>query len=186
MIQLTLGQYAAWLVAEEKWRLTDDELQLLKDSYGYTRSDRNREMPEEMRYVRNTKAVQYRRVKTFERYLKELERCRSSANKRKPLTHTKDSLNLFSGRLRHKEVDCRYKGLDFDLTAEWLEVKVSECPSCPVCNISFSEVNFEFDRHVPSLGYIQSNVNLLCPTCNRQKSDNTVESLQRLIDYMKG
>lgn len=42
------------------------------------------------------------------------------------------------------------------------------------------------DRVIPTLGYVPGNVALLCWTCNRRKSDSTLEQLEQLTAWIRG
>lgn len=198
-MQLTLDQYAAWVEQEQKWRLTPEELVLLKQSYDYTRSERKREMPADMKFVRNTKAREYRRVKTFEKYLSYLDekREKSRAQNRQSRMNSYWGLNepkqkrtevevAMSSRLYTIRQRVEERQLPFDLDLEFLVTIAEQLTECPCCHQPLSYEAAQLDKHVPSLGYVKTNVNFLCSTCNRLKSDHTVESLQRVLNYMMG
>ena len=67
---------------------------------------------------------------------------------------------------------------------------VSNCPICDVV-IDYSrsvKVGLKnspsIDKVIPSLGYVKGNTAVICLNCNRKKQDNTVEDLQKIINYI--
>jgi len=60
---------------------------------------------------------------------------------------------------------------------------------CPVYKVPFiykhSLWTYSFDRVDNSKGYIKGNVRVISRKANRQKSDMSIEDLERIINYMK-
>jgi hypothetical protein len=84
-----------------------------------------------------------------------------------------------------KNYSAKRKNLPFNLTIE--DTVLPEV--CPVFKTPFvfGDVNYrpEFDRRIPSLGYVKGNVRIISGRANRLKNDATIEELQNIIDYMK-
>ena len=102
-------------------------------------------------------------------------------------------------RLREMLANTRYRAkhnfLPFDLTIEYLRAIATDC--CPVTgepldwNLEFSEkgksnpVAPSIDKIVPTLGYTQGNVAIICNRMNRLKSDATLHELSQLVNYVR-
>lgn len=88
----------------------------------------------------------------------------------------------------------RTLGIPFD--RDWLTVKrvvgwLKSDNKCRCCGVPFARGvgsvapnNISFDRVVPTLGYVQGNVSLLCSTCNRQKGNMTLEQFLAIVQYI--
>ena len=85
-----------------------------------------------------------------------------------------------------------------NISHQFLEQLQAETPNCKCCGI---ELDYSYvdkgsrkgerltrgatlDKLIPSLGYIEGNVAIICFSCNRRKSDMTISDLQRIIDYI--
>ena len=82
--------------------------------------------------------------------------------------------------------------LPFDLTLDYLISIYPKDEMCPILNVPFvwgTRKNKEFspsvDRMVPEKGYVKGNVKFISYKANRIKSDSDVETLQKIIEYMK-
>ncbi len=78
----------------------------------------------------------------------------------------------------------------FDLTPEYLEsIWTGYCPVLEVplelATDRENELAAELDRFVPSLGYVQGNVNWLSRKANRVKNNVSIEELEKLLEWMK-
>ena len=67
-------------------------------------------------------------------------------------------------------------------------------PNCPICNIKLSYNTFNIinrsntpslDKLIPELGYIKTNVNIVCFECNSKKSNISLARLAKIINWMK-
>ena len=97
---------------------------------------------------------------------------------------------MFRSAKRRASNDC----LPFDLTIEYMETIAMD--HCPVTGelldweLQFSEEGKRnamapsLDKIIPSLGYTQGNVAIICERMNRLKSDMTLEELNQLVDYV--
>lgn len=96
--------------------------------------------------------------------------------------------DFFTFKCRLKKSESKKKGLDFNLTPEYL--KEIYTGVCPVYNVPF--VMFEkthpncptLDRIDASKGYIQGNVAWISFRANRIKYDATPEELRMVLDYI--
>lgn len=82
------------------------------------------------------------------------------------------------------------KGLDFDLTPEWiLENAVNKCPVLGVELISSSNNNYyqcpSLDRLNNDLGYTRDNVAIISYRANVLKRDATLEELKSLVTWLE-
>ena len=85
--------------------------------------------------------------------------------------------------------------LPFDLTIEYMEsIAMDYCPITgePLdWDLQFSEKGKRnpmapsLDKIIPSLGYIQGNVAIICNQMNTLKSDMTLKELNQLVDYVR-
>jgi hypothetical protein len=102
--------------------------------------------------------------------------------------------NYFKEYTRTKKSECKRKGIDFDLTPEYLESIWTG-----VCAISGEDIYYgregrgsdgsqhaHLDRHDPSKGYVEGNVNWIAGRLNRIKYNATEEELEMILKYMKG
>lgn len=83
--------------------------------------------------------------------------------------------------------NARRSGIIFKITGEDISVP----KHCPILNIELSfngKMNCRpsIDRIIPELGYVPGNVRVISFAANRMKSNNTIETLERLIAYIKG
>ena len=83
--------------------------------------------------------------------------------------------------------------IPLDITKQNLIDMQNESDTCPCC---FEPFDFNLngpndphspsvDRIIPELGYVKSNVKMICLGCNRQKNDSSIEQLEQVIRYMK-
>lgn len=82
--------------------------------------------------------------------------------------------------------------LPFDLTLEHLMEIYPKDEACPVLKVNFvwgtrkdKEFSPSIDRMIPEKGYVKGNVKFISYKANRIKSDSDIETLQKIIDYMK-
>jgi len=85
--------------------------------------------------------------------------------------------------------------LPFDLTIEYMEtIALDHCPVTGKLldwDLQFSEEGKRnpfapsLDKIIPSLGYTQGNVAIICHQMNRLKSDMTLDQLNQLVDYVR-
>lgn len=91
----------------------------------------------------------------------------------------------------------RLRGLVFDskiFTVKHLMCLLTNSPNCECCNkkldISFkpngspNNDSPSIDRFNPELGYVESNVAILCWRCNNLKRDASAKELRRIADWM--
>lgn len=190
-IQLEIATYANWIEQEKRWRLTDAELALVKKSYDVSKPGRLlKDLTTEMRYLRDTKARQHRRVKTFDAYLREKERNKARhVPKGSCINKSDDELTkVMRKRLYTIKHKCLEYGLLFDLDLEYL-LNLAKTAVCPVYGIKLIYVgkgsNVNLDRHLPNLGYTKGNVNFMSSKANLRKLDSSLEDLRLLVTYME-
>jgi hypothetical protein len=103
-----------------------------------------------------------------------------------------------NNRLREMFKAAKYRAnndcLPFDLTIEYMEAIAMDY--CPVTgelldwDLEFSEKGKRnpmapsLDKVIPSLGYTQGNVAIICNQMNTLKSDMTLEQLNQLVNYV--
>ena len=91
-------------------------------------------------------------------------------------------------RIRSKK-----NNIPFDITKQNLIDMQNESDTCPCC---FEPFDFNLngpndphspsvDRIIPELGYVKSNVKMICFRCNQQKNDSSIEQLEQIVRYMK-
>lgn len=115
-------------------------------------------------------------------------RCKSC---RKEVAASKYKENPFKTMIRSKRSECKKKGLEFNLTEEYL--KKLWTGVCPVFNVPItignsgmgSHMSGHLDRLDPDKGYIKGNVMFITGRANRIKYNATIEELQLIVDYMK-
>ena len=96
---------------------------------------------------------------------------------------------MASVRARNKEMGCKT-----DLTFEILHDMGKNIIHCPICQtwLDFSYGKRKkpnapsLDRLDSSIGYTQSNSNIICFRCNTMKNDGSTEDHQRIADWMRG
>lgn len=98
--------------------------------------------------------------------------------------------NRFAIRMRSCRARAKEKGLDFDLTTEY--IKSIWTGTCPVFNTELDinskrgEVGHaQLDKINPSKGYTQGNVVWLSERANRIKDDATLEDLERITSWLR-
>jgi hypothetical protein len=69
----------------------------------------------------------------------------------------------------------RMKGVSFDITKEYFDILIKG--DCAYCHRSPSTW-FGIDRIVPSIGYVNGNVESCCWDCNSDKSENNIEMMK--------
>ena len=83
------------------------------------------------------------------------------------------------------KANAKQNGVEFTLTVEDIVLP----DACPVYEVPFiykdSQWTYSFDRVDNSKGYIKGNVRVISRKANRQKSDMSIEDLERIINYMK-
>ncbi len=77
----------------------------------------------------------------------------------------------------------RNLGIPYRLTPA--DAKAARTRAGGRCTCCGTPARLELDRVVPSLGYVPSNINMLCAPCNRAKSDATLEQLRLLVQYVE-
>jgi hypothetical protein len=96
---------------------------------------------------------------------------------------------LYSAKTRANK-----SNLPFDLTMEWLETMVvSHCPITleaidwtkeQVVGGKLSPNSPSIDKHIPELGYVQSNCSIVSHRGNVIKSNGTIDEHRRVVQYM--
>ena len=92
-----------------------------------------------------------------------------------------------------KRAECRKKGIQFDLTGDYLESLWTGY--CPILNLQItyggregktgSSYSAHLDRLDPSKGYVVGNVNWVSGRANRIKYDATIEELEAIVKWME-
>lgn len=99
--------------------------------------------------------------------------------------------NYFVQYTRGKRSECKKKGIQFDLTAEYLEGLWTGV--CPVFNVELfkssegrgSHNSAHLDRFNPELGYVVGNVAWISGRANRIKYDASIAELKQIVDWME-
>lgn len=63
------------------------------------------------------------------------------------------------------------RGIEFDLSLKEVE-RLLKARTCAICLVSFGKELKSFDRIDPAYGYIYTNLQVVCCTCNHTKSKN--------------
>lgn len=93
-----------------------------------------------------------------------------------------------------KRGECRTKGFECDLDADYLEsIWTGTCPvfGCEIAKPFSAGVGkgstytAHLDRHEPSKGYVKGNVSWISGRANRIKYDASIEELEKIVHYMK-
>lgn len=85
---------------------------------------------------------------------------------------------------------CKHSGLEFNIEVEDLEVP-EFCPIFPEIKLESPDGDrktngYSLDRIDNSKGYIKGNVRVISMLANLKKDNWTIESVERLLAYMKG
>ena len=99
--------------------------------------------------------------------------------------------NYFASYCRTKKSECKRKGVEFNLTPEYLESIWTGI--CPVFNVPIERASHgrgshhsaHLDRLDPNKGYVIGNVSWISGRANRIKYDATVEELRAIVDWME-
>lgn len=91
----------------------------------------------------------------------------------------------------------RIKKIKFEkhfFTTDYLEIRLKNSPFCECCgkkldidfkkDKKFNDNSPSIDRIDPKIGYIKSNVAILCWRCNKHKQDATSKELRIIADYI--
>lgn len=115
-------------------------------------------------------------------------RCRECRSKEAKLRRQN---NYFVEYCRGKRSQCKKKGLQFNLTPEYLESIWTGV--CPIFGVEIhraskgmgSHNSAHLDRLDPSKGYVKGNVSWISGRANRIKYDATIEELRAIADWME-
>jgi len=98
--------------------------------------------------------------------------------------------NPFRFKCSSKKMECKKRGIQFDLTPEYLESIWSG--TCPILGVSLDIHSHKNDPHAPQLdrmdpvgGYVCGNVVWLSKRANNVKSNATVEELEAVTRWIK-
>ncbi len=98
--------------------------------------------------------------------------------------------------LSNAKIRAKQKGVDFNLTSQYLKKIFPKDNKCPISglNFEFGYINREkinknnspsLDRIIPSKGYVIGNVMVISDLMNRMKQDSTFEDIEKLYNYYK-
>ena len=107
-------------------------------------------------------------------------------NYKPPTEDMRDIDKLTVTRLRDIKERCSKVGLNYDLDVAFISHLLSETEYCMCCSkhmITYKDR--QVDRVFPSLGYIKSNIGIICKRCNTLKSNGEVKEFQQIIDYIE-
>lgn len=99
--------------------------------------------------------------------------------------------NYFKAYCTTKKSECKRKGLDYNLTPEYLEsIWTGVCPVFGHTLYRASEgrgshQSAHLDRYEPNLGYVVGNVAWISGRANRIKYDASAEELRRIADWVE-
>jgi len=96
--------------------------------------------------------------------------------------------------LSNAKIRAKKKGLDFNLTSEYLKEIFPKDNKCPITGIHFqfgykndNKINKNYspslDRIVPSIGYVKGNVIIICDLMNRMKQDSSFDDMEKFFKY---
>lgn len=93
---------------------------------------------------------------------------------------------------RSKKSECKKKGIDYNLDADYLRSLWTGI--CPLTNQEItignsgmgSSKSGHLDRTIPELGYVKGNVAYISGRMNRIKYDATLEELKLIVKYLEG
>jgi len=119
--------------------------------------------------------------------------CKSCENHKMKSRYKK---NPIPQMLSNAKIRAKKKGLDFNLTSEYLKEIFPKDNKCPITGIHFqfgykndNKINKNYspslDRIVPSKGYVIGNVMVISDLMNRMKQDSTFEDIEKLYNYYK-
>ena len=115
-------------------------------------------------------------------------RCKSCRKEEANKRYRKDP---FGALARCKKAECKKKGLQYNLDAEYLrELWTGTCPvlghKMTIGNSGYGSHNSgHLDRIDPQRGYTKGNVQYISGRANRIKYNATVEELQKIIEYIQ-
>jgi hypothetical protein len=98
--------------------------------------------------------------------------------------------------LSNAKIRAKKKGVDFNLTSQYLKKIFPKDNKCPISglNFEFGYINREkinknnspsLDRIIPSKGYVIGNVMVISDLMNRMKQDSTFEDIEKLYNFYK-
>ena len=96
-------------------------------------------------------------------------------------------------KLRNAKHRARRNNLPYNLTLEFVEALLMTTKTCPICGVTLvasrSSHNVlttpSVDKLIPSRGYVEDNVNIICWRCNSLKNNATPEELRRIADWVE-
>ena len=110
------------------------------------------------------------------------------------LMQIKYGKNPIPQMLSNAKIRAKQKGFNFDLTYEYLKKIFPNDNKCPITGLPFQfgyknnkKINKNYspslDRIIPSKGYVQGNVMIICDLMNRMKQDSTFDDIEKLYNY---
>lgn len=98
--------------------------------------------------------------------------------------------NWFTYQARLKKAECKKKGLDYNISAEYLKsIWTDTCPIYKVPFVRFDKSHSHspaLDRLDPSKGYVKGNLAYISSRANRIKYDATADELKLILDFIEG
>jgi hypothetical protein len=112
------------------------------------------------------------------------------------LMKVKYEQNPIPQMLSNAKIRAKQKGVDFNLTTQYLKKIFPKDNKCPITglNFEFGYINKEkinknnspsLDRIIPSKGYVIGNVMIISDLMNRMKQDSTYEDIEKLYNFYK-
>ena len=112
------------------------------------------------------------------------------------LMKVKYKKNPIPQMLSNAKIRAKQKGVDFNLTSQYLKKIFPKDNKCPITglNFEFGYINKEkinknnspsLDRIIPSKGYVIGNVMVISDLMNRMKQDSTFEDIEKLYNFYK-
>ena len=128
--------------------------------------------------------------KNWRRQYPQCKICESS------LMKVKYKKNPIPQMLSNAKIRAKQKGVDFNLTSQYLKKIFPKDNKCPISglNFEFGYINREkinknnspsLDRIIPSKGYVIGNVMIISDLMNRMKQDSTYEDIEKLYNFYK-
>ena len=128
--------------------------------------------------------------KNWRRQYPQCKICESS------LMKVKYKKNPIPQMLSNAKIRAKQKGVDFNLTSQYLKKIFPKDNKCPITglNFEFGYINKEkinknnspsLDRIIPSKGYVIGNVMVISDLMNRMKQDSTFEDIEKLYNFYK-
>jgi hypothetical protein len=118
------------------------------------------------------------------------------SDKMKEIAKKKYIKNPIPQMVSNAKIRAKQKNLFFDIDSDYLRSIYPKDNMCPVLNVPFqlgyvdeNKKNKDYapslDRIIPEKGYVKGNLVFVCNIVNRVKSDSTIETLEKVLNFYK-